>query len=264
MMRMNDNKYRKPRDSAQIGIGTLIIFIAMVLVAAVAGAVLIQTSGVLQQKAQSTGKQATQETSSNLQIMEIEGIRARSSPTNLSSSIDLLRITVGLNAGSEPVDLGQVIITITDGTNTNELVYANEEKPTVGGSMQNYYTNETLTSHLRALTMQGYPNIPHFFVAEKVRDEDGSFTQITPTINTGDLIDIYVGTVSTDATAYDYLFLVDTTGGSGAAPLDDSGLNIVPRTEVKIILTPEFGSIAICDMVMPSTYGSVENTRLYP
>ncbi|WP_406656378.1 archaellin/type IV pilin N-terminal domain-containing protein [Methanolobus sp. ZRKC2] len=263
-MKRVKKSYVKSSDRAQIGIGTLIIFIAMVLVAAVAGAVLIQTSGVLQQKAQSTGKQATQETSSNIQIRDIEGIRAKSSASNLSASVDLLRINIGLNAASEPVDLGQVIVTITDGTNTNELVYANEDKAGVG-AMTDYNASEDLTSHLRALTMRGSPNAPHFFIAEKVRDEDGSFTQGTPTINSGDLIDVYVSTTSTAGTAYDYLYLVDSTGGSGgAAPLKDSGMNILPRTEVRIIMTPEYGAVATCDMVMPSTYGSTENIKLYP
>ncbi|SFM95624.1 archaellin/type IV pilin N-terminal domain-containing protein, partial [Methanolobus profundi] len=95
---------------AQVGIGTLIIFIAMVLVAAVAAAVLIQTSGTLQQKAQSTGKQATQEVSSNLMVKTIEGVRAKNSATNMSDTIDLLKLKVGLNVGSSPVDVNQVVV----------------------------------------------------------------------------------------------------------------------------------------------------------
>ncbi len=114
--------------SAQVGIGTLIIFIAMVLVAAVAAAVLIQTSGVLQQKAQTTGKEATKEVSSNIDIDSIEGWRggtdaSSSEPDTFSSQIYRLDLRASLKVGSEPVDMNQVVITITDGTTTNDLRY---------------------------------------------------------------------------------------------------------------------------------------------
>nr|QNO48696.1 flagellin B2 [Methanosarcinales archaeon ANME-2c ERB4] len=113
---------------AQVGIGTLIIFIAMVMVAAVAAAVLIETSGVLQQKAFSTGKEATLEVSSNIDVESIEGWRSGVNASigdddTFSDTIDRLNLRCSLKVGSEPVDLNQIVITITDGTTTNDLRY---------------------------------------------------------------------------------------------------------------------------------------------
>src|SRR5665648_349834 len=130
-----NNKFFMRSDNAQVGIGTLIIFIAMVLVAAVAAAVLIQTSGVLQQKAQTTGKEATREVSSNVAIDNIEGWRggtqaSSSSHDVFSNEIYRLDLRASLKVGSEAVDMNQAIITITDGTTTNDLRYIEAELTT--------------------------------------------------------------------------------------------------------------------------------------
>jgi archaeal flagellin FlaB len=92
-------------NQADVGIGTLIIFIAMILVAAVAAAVLIQTSGVLQQKAQQTGKEATAEISSNLKVTSVIG-----ETDDTHSYTKSLNITVELAAGGAPIDFSKVVI----------------------------------------------------------------------------------------------------------------------------------------------------------
>ncbi|HEX2022131.1 MAG TPA: archaellin/type IV pilin N-terminal domain-containing protein [Candidatus Thermoplasmatota archaeon] len=106
-------------DRAEVGVGTLIVFIAMVLVAAVAAAVLINTSGTLQQRAQSTGKEATQEVSSNLKVVGIYGVRN-------STSVNLwdLKLNVELSAGATSMDLQELVIRYSDGSTTRHYAYS--------------------------------------------------------------------------------------------------------------------------------------------
>ena len=268
-MKANKHLFMRKDTSAQVGIGTLIIFIAMVLVAAVAAAVLIQTSGVLQQKAQTTGKQTTQEISSNIQVKSVEGLRAMNDSNNISSTVDLLKLKVGLNVGSSDVDMNQIVVTITDGSTTNDLVYANNDK-SYGSSMHLFSTSSAsvnMKELLNGTTTGAGDNVKKFFTLEKIRDEDESFSQSEPVMNTGDLVTMYIGTTNSAAVGYDSLHtLADTfnSSSSTATNLADSGLELVPRTQVQILLTPEAGATTTADFVTPSTYGVKETVSLYP
>jgi len=58
-------------DAGAIGIGAMIVFIALILVAAVASAVIIQTAEKLQQNAQQTGDDTTEEIGGKISILTI-------------------------------------------------------------------------------------------------------------------------------------------------------------------------------------------------
>ncbi|WP_094226559.1 archaellin/type IV pilin N-terminal domain-containing protein [Methanolobus psychrotolerans] len=252
-MKANKAFNLKKNTRAQVGIGTLIIFIAMVLVAAVAAAVLIQTSGILQQKAQSTGKQSTQEVSSNLMIKNIEGVRAKTG-ASLSSTIDLLKLQVALNVGSSPVDVNQVVISITDGSIAHNLVYGGNTKSY--GAMTGFSGSNESADNLEALLTQS-TNPTKFYTVDRIRDEDSSFSQGNPVMNTGDLIVVYISTTSSTGAAL-------TEIGSTSGDLQTSNLSLVPRTLVNIVLTPESGAATVAEFVTPSSYGVKENVQLYP
>jgi len=94
-------------EHAQAGVGTLIIFIAMVLVAAVAAAVLIQTSGVMQSKSTTTTKEAAEAITENLVIESVTG-NAKTTAAELSS----VNITIKLGPGSGDINLSKVVLII--------------------------------------------------------------------------------------------------------------------------------------------------------
>ena len=70
MQRNNENNENNDNIAA-IGIGAMIVFIALILVAAVASAVIIQTAEKLQQNAQATGDDTTDEMSGKVTIMNV-------------------------------------------------------------------------------------------------------------------------------------------------------------------------------------------------
>jgi flagellin FlaB len=96
-----------------VGIGTLIVFIALVLVAAIAAGVLINTAGFLQNQAESTGEESTQQVSNNLKVLSATGSMSGSAP------VDQVTLTVGVGPGSDPIDLEDVNIQYLNDTATS-------------------------------------------------------------------------------------------------------------------------------------------------
>ncbi|MCS3924565.1 archaellin/type IV pilin N-terminal domain-containing protein [Methanosalsum natronophilum] len=250
----------KKNTDAQIGIGTLIIFIAMILIASIAAAVMIQTSGILQEQAAQTGRQATQEVSSNILIRNIEGYRANDTggQGGPSDTIDMIKINAGLHVGTSEIDISQTIITVSDGSRTNTLVYAGNER-IFGTTMEGFDTDHStnLELLLNGTTNDG-PNSKLFFTANPHRDEDGSFSQSDPLMSKGDLISLYVATVSRDASGYTSLYSYDDL------ELKSSDLKLNPRTRMSIVISSEYGPDVSARFYTPSAYGVNMIVGLYP
>ncbi|OYR73373.1 archaellin/type IV pilin N-terminal domain-containing protein [Halorubrum ezzemoulense] len=104
-------------DRGQVGIGTLIVFIAMVLVAAIAAGVLINTAGFLQSQAEATGQESTDLVSERIDVTSTVGIVEDSDSTVYGQAVggnpeNLSQIRVGVSgaAGADQIDLNKTTI----------------------------------------------------------------------------------------------------------------------------------------------------------
>jgi archaellin len=118
---MSDEYHRTDIDveAGSIGIGAMIVFIALILVAAVASTIIIKTAEELQQNAESTSDDTRKEISGKISVLQVM--------VNGSdgTDIDSLIITAKVASGSMDVQVQDIQWVITCGGSTYGLITGN-------------------------------------------------------------------------------------------------------------------------------------------
>ena len=135
-MRRESVRMNEKEVSGSIGIGAMIVFIALILVAAVASAVIIQTGEKLQQNAQQTGDDTREEIGGKVSIITVwigdqsdcDGDEGDAAVDEADDDDKCITLVFELAAGSEPVDETNVFWTIIcDGGATMTTIYGDFE-----------------------------------------------------------------------------------------------------------------------------------------
>lgn len=134
-----------------MGVGTLIIFIALLLVAAIAASVLIQTSTSLQEKSLTTGTQTKDQISTHIQVLEV------SATDGSNGYLTEFNVNVKISAGSEPLKLSQTLVTFNTFNNSITLTYR-ENGLLVEHNTSGYYTFSNDTGFYTVEYLQEGPN----------------------------------------------------------------------------------------------------------
>jgi len=165
---------RHADDNAAIGVGALIIFIAMILVAGIAASVIIQTINNLQQQALITGEQTARDVSTGLRVTHISGHKS-------GSTIDLMAVYIRPTAGSADIDLTYTYISLS---NSDNQVILNFTNSTYASSVSNGLFGTLDDTKITA----------NSFGVLEIRDIDNSSTSSTPVINDDDFFVLLINT----------------------------------------------------------------------
>jgi flagellin FlaB len=162
----NVKKMLKEDDIGDMGIGAMIVFIAMVLVAGIAASVLIQTANRLEIQAMKTGQQTTNEVATGIGVEDITG------EVN-AGAIRNVAITVGPRSGSMDIDLSNTVIEISNSASKYILAYNQADwvaAPAAAG----------------VFATVAFPLATNQFGVIVLEDADGSCLAANPVINRGD------------------------------------------------------------------------------
>lgn len=267
-----------------IGIGTLIIFIALVLVAAVAAAVIINTAGKLQHKASTVGQESTKQVASGIQVIKVAGyadvnstdsfivINTTSNETIINNSVyrntvdrsqyDYIKgmaIFVGPNIGDD-IDLTSTIITVSNEDKKVSLVYS--------GINKHADTNGT-EDIFKGLVLEGANDSVNTTVVNTTEGEhvNGSYIVIR---NSNEITVGKDGWVLNNVPKFGIIVLQDSDKSTyGAHPTVNYGDKVVltvntgaifnPGVATRDVISgeviPEYGASGIIEFRTPSVFG---------
>ena len=178
---INKFRFKKLNDSGAIGIGAMIVLIAMILVAGVAASVLISTSNTLQSQAMKTGAQTTREVASGISVFGVIGQVNYTGTTYYD--LDKLAITVSPKPGSEKIDLNNTYILMSDGDTKTLLTYAYSQVDVYNDSVTGDIFNG----------MSNWSNLSsETFGIGVLMDYDNSMSRYNPVLTRGDKAIIYI------------------------------------------------------------------------
>jgi len=193
---------RERSDIGAIGIGTLIVFIAMILIAGIAASVLIQTMSNIQNQAMQTGKETIRDISTGIEVRQVSGYV-------VNSKIDQLAIYVSPLVASEGIDLSHTIITISDG---NKQVLLSYDSDMFSDGLTDGLFQTINSSNLTSST----------YGVIVIRDTDNSCSPDTPVIDQNDIVVLLVNT---------------TKCFSGISPRTEISGNVIPEYGVSGIIS---------------------------
>ena len=233
-------------EKASMGVGTLITFIALILVAAVASMVIITTVDQLKMKAFHTGLIAKEDVSTGFNVITVLGDRgiigtnatmwgpAGNRSTNQASTIQTLMLKVKLRAGSEPIRMDRTIIDVSDGFKSLSLSFnanSTDNWSHHAGEDPNHLEGNNAWDYQDGCMPYGDTVVLSYrFTCQLLMDptEHASFLDRS-IITSGTLINIFINANTT-------------------------GLTLENQGHLTIKLIPKHGVPTLIDVTMPSTY----------
>jgi len=207
---------------AAIGIGAMIVFIAMVLIAGIAASVFIQTANKLEITGMESGSQTTDEVSSGLRVVDIEGQKDNRDigGTWYNETIHNITMTVTTRAGSPDIDLSQTVLEISNSTVKCILVY-NTGEPEFSSEVPSGGVFKSVDGGTNIFEQSA-----RTFGLIELEDADDSCDADAPVINRGDMV----------------MLAINATACFNGCPA---------RTDVWGTILPEGGSVALFEFRVP-------------
>jgi len=160
--------------NASIGIGSIVIFIATIIIAGIAASIIMQTMDNLGQQAKKTGSETIRDISGGLKVIQVSGY-------NHQGLISKLSIFTEIITASEPIDMYYTTIILS---NNNQKVFLSYNQSCFNNTLENDIFDSIIFRQLNS----------NEFGIVVIRDIDSSITSEKPVLNKGDLVGLLVNT----------------------------------------------------------------------